>query len=103
MGNRLRRCSGIRRGPALAGSKASRPVTGKIVYTSLKDGQADIYSMNANGKNVVNLTHDKTIGVRADVQPVWAPGGDFVAFEPVPEGRGGADGRQVRRHPSCTR
>jgi Tol biopolymer transport system component len=67
--------------PALAGSTATPPVTGKIVYTSLKDGQADIYSMNADGKNVVNLTHDKTIGVRADVQPVWAPGGEFVAFE----------------------
>jgi hypothetical protein len=67
--------------PALAGSTTSLPTTGKIVYTSLKDGQADIYSMDVNGKNAVNISHDKTIGVRADVQPVWSPGGHFVAFE----------------------
>src|ERR1700745_4325303 len=67
--------------PALAGSTATGRVTGKIVYTSLKDGQADVYSMNATGINVVNLTHDKTIGVRSDVQPVWSPNGGWVAVD----------------------
>lgn len=67
--------------PALAGSASSPTAAGKMVYTSTKDGQADIYSMDAFGKTVFNLTHDKTIGARTDVQPVWSPTGQYVAFE----------------------
>ena len=76
---------------------------GKIAYTSTWDGQADIYSIDASGKNVLNLTHDRTIGVRADVQPVWSPTGEFVAFERQYTKAGAelmvvrADGRQL--HP----
>jgi Tol biopolymer transport system component len=71
--------------PAVAGSATGQPPIkpgGKIVFTSTKDGQADIYSMTAFSTTMpVNLTHDKTIGVRADVQPAWSPDGAFVAFE----------------------
>ncbi len=64
-----------------APSGATSPTRGKIVYTSKMDGQADIYTIDAFGKNIFNLTHDKTIGARADVEPVWSPTGQFVVFE----------------------
>lgn len=67
--------------PTLAGSTVAPPVKGTIVFTSLRDGQQDVYSMDVHGKFVFNLSHDTTIGVRADVQPVWSPGGSFVIFE----------------------
>jgi Tol biopolymer transport system component len=82
--------------PAGAGSAptpAPTPIDGKIAYTSTWDGQSDIYSLDA--KNVLNLTHDKTIDVRADVQPVWSPAGDYVAFERQYT-KGGADLMVVR-------
>jgi Tol biopolymer transport system component len=68
--------------PAVAGSAPGYASGGKIAYMSKADGQADIYSMNAFSTTIpVNLTHDKTIAVRADVQPAWSHGGTFVAFE----------------------
>ena len=82
--------------PAGAGSvptPAPVPIDGKIAYTSTWDGQADIYSMDA--KTVLNLTHDKTIDLRTDVQPVWSPAGDYVAFERQYV-KGGADLMVVR-------
>jgi hypothetical protein len=51
------------------------PTLTKMAYTSKADGQADIYTMDAFGKNIFNVTHDKTIGVRADGEPVWSPTG----------------------------
>jgi Tol biopolymer transport system component len=45
------------------------------------DGQADIYSMFDTGTSKVNLTHDKTIGQRTAVEPVWSPNGSLVVFE----------------------
>jgi TolB protein len=57
------------------------PTISKIAFTSKADGQSDIYTMNAAGKNLFNVSHDKTIGARSDVQPVWSPSGAAVAFE----------------------
>jgi Tol biopolymer transport system component len=68
-------------------------IDGKIAYTSTWDGQADVYSIDA--KTVLNLTHDKTIGLRTDVQPVWSPTGDYIAFERQYT-KGGADLMVVR-------
>jgi TolB protein len=66
------------------------PTKLKIAFTSKADGEADVYSMNASGTGVLNLTHDKTVGVRADVEPVWSPDGRYVAFERQ-YAKGGAD------------
>lgn len=82
--------------PAGAGSlpiPAPVPIDGKIAYTSTLDGQADIYSIEA--KTVRNLTHDRTIDLRTDVQPVWSPTGDYVVFERQYT-KGGADLMVVR-------
>jgi Tol biopolymer transport system component len=69
---------------------ASGPTITKIVFTSKADGQADIYTMNAAGKEMFNVSHDKTIGARTDVQPVWSPSGAAVVFERQ-HATGGAD------------
>jgi Tol biopolymer transport system component len=57
------------------------PKATHIAYMSKVDGEADIYSMTAEGFAVTNLTHDKTVGLRADSEPAWSPDGQWVAFQ----------------------
>jgi Tol biopolymer transport system component len=57
------------------------PKATHIAYMSKVDGEADIYSMTAQGFAVTNLTHDKTVGLRADSEPAWSPDGQWVAFQ----------------------
>ena len=68
---------------ALTGSAGGNtsPVADQIAYMSTIDGEADIYTMTPTGFLNVNLTHDKTIGLRADVEPAWSPDGEYVAFQ----------------------
>ena len=68
---------------ALTGSAGSNvsPVADHIAYMSTLDGEADIYTMTPTGLMNVNLTHDKTLGLRTDVEPAWSPDGQFVAFQ----------------------
>jgi TolB protein len=66
------------------------PTISKIAFTSKADGQADIYTMNAFGQGMFNVTHDLTLGVRTDVEPAWSPSGTIVAFERQ-HAKGGAD------------
>jgi Tol biopolymer transport system component len=70
---------------ALSASAGAQPGAGPktvhIAYTSMWDGQADIYAMNADGSAQFNLTHDKTVGQRADTEPAWSPNGQWVAFQ----------------------
>ena len=57
------------------------PKASHIAYMSKVDGEADIYTMTAQGFAQTNLTHDKTVGVRADSEPAWSPNGRYVAFQ----------------------
>jgi len=70
---------------ALSAAAGAQPAAGPkathIAYMSKVDGQADIYSMTTAGFAVTNLTHDKTIGLRADSEPAWSPDGQYVAFQ----------------------
>jgi TolB protein len=68
---------------ALTGSAGGNmsPVADRIAYMSTLDGEADIYTMTPTGLLNFNLTHDKTMGLRADVEPAWSPDGQFVAFQ----------------------
>ena len=43
------------------------PEGDKIVFTSKRDGNYEIYTMNADGSNQVNLTNNPA----ADIQPCW--------------------------------
>ena len=51
--------------------------TGRIVFTSLRDGNAEIYVMDADGGNQVNLTNHPA----HDAGPDWSPDGTKIAFE----------------------
>jgi Tol biopolymer transport system component len=68
---------------AAAGAAGAGPpvLGGKIAYMSMRDGQADIFSMDADGKAQFNITHDGSTDVRLDVEPAWSPDGKQVAFE----------------------
>ncbi|MEP6910948.1 MAG: hypothetical protein ABI896_11025, partial [Actinomycetota bacterium] len=64
-----------------AGSAGADIVPGaKIAYMSMRDGQADIHTMEANGTSQLNITHEKG-SAKADVEPAWSPDGSMLAFE----------------------
>ncbi len=50
--------------------------TGRIVFKSLRDGNAEIYVMDAYGGNQENLTNHPA----DDRQPDWSPDGTKIAF-----------------------
>lgn len=67
---------------ALAGgsapvSTASFPgANGKIVFESNRDGNSEIYVMNADGTAQTNLTNNPAV----DSKPAWSPDGTRIAF-----------------------
>ena len=79
---------------------ATAPKTGKVAFASNRDGDWDIWTMNPDGSNPVNLTQDTAI----DFHPSWSPSGEqilFVSFRE--EGKEaslylmGADGNNIRK------
>ena len=48
----------------------------QIVFTSERDGNSEIYMIDANGKSIKRLTHHPM----ADGQAVWSPDGTRIAF-----------------------
>ena len=55
---------------------AAAPATAKIVFTSNRDGNAEIYIMNPDGSGQINLTRHRA----ADFDPVWSPTGEHILF-----------------------
>jgi len=49
---------------------------GKIAFVSGRDGNGEIYVMNADGTGVTRLTNDPA----NDIQPAWSPDGSRIAF-----------------------
>ena len=77
---------------------AKAPTTPKILFTSSRDGNREVYMMNPDGSEQVNLTqHPAT-----DLQAAWSPTGEQILFV---SDRGGtrdlylmdADGSNVQR------
>ena len=55
---------------------AKAPETAKIVFTSRRDGNFEIYSMNPDGSDQINLTQHRA----NDASPVWSPTGEQILF-----------------------
>jgi TolB protein len=49
---------------------------GRIAFVSNRDGNSEIYVMDADGSNVTRLTNDGA----ADIYPAWSPDGSRIAF-----------------------
>ena len=77
---------------------AEAPTTAKIVFMSKRDGNAEIYSMNPDGSEQVNLTQHPA----ADYTPAWSPNGKQILFSSDRDGifdlyLMDADGTNVRK------
>ncbi|MXV74106.1 hypothetical protein F4Z99_07495, partial [Candidatus Poribacteria bacterium] len=79
---------------------AKAPTTPKILFTSSRDGNGEIYMMNPDGSEQVNLTQHPA----SDISAVWSPTGEQILF--VSDRRGtrvrdlylmDPDGSNVRR------
>ena len=57
-------------------SSASDPVN-KIAFHTMRDGNREVYVMEADGTNPVNLTNNPA----EDSRPAWSPDGTKIAFE----------------------
>jgi dipeptidyl aminopeptidase/acylaminoacyl peptidase len=87
-----------------ASSHAGFPGTnGRIAFETNRDGNFEIYSMNADGSDQRNLTHNAAY----DTLPAWSPDGAKIAFTSDRDGKYdvyvmNADGSDVRRVTSGT-
>lgn len=55
---------------------AKVPTTAKILFTSSRDGNYEVYIMNPDGSEQMNLTQHPA----NDLQAVWSPTGDQILF-----------------------
>ena len=79
---------------------AKAPTTPKILFTSTRDGNREVYMMNPDGSEQVNLTEHRA----GDLGAVWSPTGEQILFVSDRQGTGvrdlylmDADGGNVRR------
>ena len=79
---------------------AKAPMTPKILFTSSRDGNREIYMMNPDGSEQMNLTQHRA----EDMFAVWSPTGDKILFVSNRQGTGvrdlyvmDPDGSNVRR------
>ena len=56
---------------------AKVPETAKIVFRSMRDGNSEIYTMNPDGSDQINLTRHRA----NDIAPVWSPTGREILFQ----------------------
>ena len=70
-------------GRQLTPARAAFPgVNGKIAFTSNRDGNDEIYVMNADGSNQTRLTNNTAL----DDAPAWSPDGTKIAFHSSRDG-----------------
>ena len=78
---------------------AEAPTTPKILFTSARDGNREVYIMNPDGSEQVGLTDHPA----NDLNAVWSPTGDQVLFISDRDGKRdlylmNPDGSNIRRH-----
>ena len=50
--------------------------SGRVAFVSNRDGNSEIYVMNADGTGLTRLTNDPAV----DAYPAWSPDGNRIAF-----------------------
>ena len=66
----------------LDGSPSWSSDGGRIAFDSLRDGNGEIYVMNADGSGQTRLTDDPGF----DGSPSWSPDGSRIAFQSFRDG-----------------
>lgn len=61
---------------SVSGICSKAPITAKIVFTSSRDGNREIYIMNPDGSDQVRLTNHRA----DDAIPTWSPTGEQILF-----------------------
>jgi Tol biopolymer transport system component len=61
---------------------AGSSLAGAIVYHSDRDGDGEIFAINADGSGDIQLTHNTD----HDIEPVWSPDGKRIAFNTFHDG-----------------
>jgi Tol biopolymer transport system component/imidazolonepropionase-like amidohydrolase len=56
---------------------------GKLLFIVMQQGDYEIYLSNLDGTDAVNLSHNPM----PDVNPVWSPDGQFIAFQSIRNGQ----------------
>ena len=77
---------------------AKAPMTAKILFTSARDGNREVYIMNPDGSEQVRLTHHPA----NDLNAVWSPTGEQILFVSDRDGNRdlylmNPDGTNIRR------
>ncbi len=71
-------------GVTFVSATSSPPLSGRITFRSDRDGNFEIYVMNADGSNQTRLTNDSA----ADYGPAWSRDGTKIAFQSFRDGNG---------------
>jgi Tol biopolymer transport system component len=67
----------ITEGPGGSSDPAWSPDRSRIAFVRSRDGNYEIYVMNADGSNSIRLTDDPEF----DLAPAWSPDGERIAFQ----------------------